>query len=357
MLIKPAITAQPFGKTLNGEDVNLYTLEIPGVIKASIMDYGATLTHLFIPDRNGKMADIVLGFDDFDGYQKKEYLENYCYIGSTVGRIGGRIKGNQFVLDGKKYLLEPNNGKVHLHGGKEGWDRKLWEAEPFNKEDSFGVAFTLFSPDGEGGYPGAIDFKVTYLINPNGELTIEYHGISDKTTILNPTNHSYFNLSGDFSSSILDHDLQIVANNFLPMDENSLPTGELKNVRDTPFDFVEGKKIGKAIDRENEQIKYGNGIDHSFVFDIQEKCAKLYDPKSGRLLELSTTEPGVQVYTSNYLDGSIFGKDGVAYNQHCAICLETQHFPDSINQESFPSVVLKQGEIFHSTSTFKFSAQ
>ncbi|MCH7399336.1 galactose mutarotase [Belliella sp. DSM 107340] len=355
MLIKPAITAQPFGKTLDGEDVKLYTIEIPGVIKASIMDYGATLTHLFVPDRDGKMADVVLGFDNFDGYQKKEYLDNYCYIGSTVGRIGGRIKGNQFELDGKNYILEPNNGKTHLHGGKEGWDRKLWEAESFSDEDSFGVTFSMISPDGEGGYPGTIRFKVTYLVNPQGELTLKYQGTTDKVTILNPTNHSYFNLSGDFSKSILDHEFQISANNFLPMDENSMPTGELKDVRNTPFDFLEGKKIGQAIDREVEQIKFGNGIDHSFALDFQENCAKLYDPISGRLLELSTTEPGVQVYTSNYLNGNIKGKNDVAYGQHCAICLETQHFPDSINQQSFPSVILRQGEIFSSKTIFKFS--
>ena len=356
MLIKPVLKTDPFGKAPNGEEITLYTLEIPDVIRASVMNFGATLTHLFVPDRNGKMEDVVLGFDDFEGYQNKQYLEKYCYIGSTVGRIGGRIRGNEFELDGVKYKLEPNNGSTHLHGGKEGWDRKIWNAEPFEAEDGVGVVFSLMSPDGEGNYPGSIDFQVTYKVNLQSELSIEYRGTTDKATILNPTNHSYFNLSGDFSKKISDHKLQLTASHFLPIDEKSLPTGELRDVKDSPFDFLEPKEIGKSLAKEDDQIKLGNGIDNSFAFDSQVDCARLFEPISGRLLVLSTTEPGVQVYTSNYLDGSIPGKGGGTYGQHSAICLETQHFPDSINQKHFPSVVLRPGEVFHSISTFKFSA-
>ncbi|MFD2033636.1 aldose epimerase family protein [Belliella marina] len=356
MLIKPVLNAELFGSTPNGEEIKLYTIEIPGVIKASIMDFGATLTHLYVPDRNGKMEDVVLGFDDLAGYQKKEYQENYCYLGSTIGRVGGRIRGNQFELDGVTYKLEPNQGKIHLHGGKEGWDRKVWNAKPINHDSAIGVEFSLKSPEG-GDYPGEIDFSVIYSVNPEGELSIEYRGTTDKATILNPTNHSYFNLGGDFSKSILDHTLRLEASRFLPIDENSFPTGELAAVENTPFDFTNPKEISVAIHQNHEQIKLGNGIDHSFAFDVQEKCASLYDPISGRLLELTTTEPGVQVYTSNFLNGNIRGKGDVAYKQHAAICLETQHFPDSINQKDFPSVVLRPGEVFSSKSIFKFSAQ
>lgn len=354
MHCKPTLSLIQFGTAPNGAKIQLYTLEIPGVIKASVMNYGATLTHLFVADRNGKMDDIVLGFDDFEGYISKEYLSNYCYLGSTVGRIGGRIRGNEFELDGVHYKLEPNNGSTHLHGGKDGWDRKIWNAEPLEEEDSVGVVFSICSPDGEGNYPGSVDFQVTYKVNSQAELSIAYSGTTDRPTILNPTNHSYFNLSGDFSKNILMHELQISASHFLPIDDKSLPTGELSEVKDSPFDFLEAKEIGTSLTSDVVQIKFAKGIDHSFAFDVQENCLSLYDPLSGRLLVLSTTEPGVQIYTSNYLDGSIKGKKGIAYNRNAAICLETQHFPDSINQKAFPSVVLRPKELFYSKTIFKF---
>lgn len=354
---QPTLKFKPFGIALNGEEIQLYTLEIPGVIKASLMNYGATLTHLYVPDRHGKMEDIVLGFDDFEGYLKKEYQENYCYLGSTVGRIGGRIKRNQFDLDGVTYKLDPNQGTTHLHGGKHGWDRKVWKASPIKNDNIIGVEFSLMSPEGEENYPGNIEIRVSYSVHSDGQLTIEYHGLTDKTTIINPTNHSYFNLSGDFSKNILNYKLQISAKHFLPIDENSFPTGELKPVENTPFDFLEETEIGKSLEQEDTQLKYGNGIDHSFALDVEENCLSLYEPESGRVLTLSTTEPGIQIYTSNYLDGSIKGKNGIAYKKNAAICLETQHFPDSINQKDFPSVILRPDEEFFSKTTFKFSTR
>lgn len=357
MSTESTVTFEPFGIAPNGEEIQLYTLEIPDVIKISVMNYGATLTHLFVQNREGMMEDIVLGFDDFEGYRSKEYLENYCYLGSTVGRIGGRIKGNQFKLEGVTYILNPNQGSTHLHGGKHGWDRKVWKAAPIKNENCIGVEFSLMSPEGEENYPGNIEFRVIYSIQSDGVLAIEYHGTTDKTTILNPTNHSYFNLSGDFSKDILNQKLQISAKHFLPIDENSFPTGELKLVENTPFNFLEGTELGRSLEQENIQLKYGNGIDHSFALDAEENCLSLYDPISGRVLDLSTTEPGVQVYTSNYLDGSIVGKGRIAYKKNAAICLETQHFPDSINQKDFPSVILSPEEVFFSKTTFKFSVR
>lgn len=351
------VTIKPFGTAPNGEEIQLYILEIPGVIKASIMNYGATLTHLYVPDRDGKLEDIVLGFDDFEGYLSKEYLENYCYIGSTVGRIGGRIKGNQFELEGVIYKLNPNQGSTHLHGGIQGWDRKVWKALPTKNDKGVGVEFSLVSPEGEENYPGNIDFKVIYTIHLDGVLEIAYHGTTDRTTILNPTNHSYFNLSGDFSNDILKHKLQISAKHFLPVNEESFPTGELAPVKNTPFNFLEEKEIGSSLAQENIQLKYGNGIDHSFAFDVQENCLSLFEPVSGRVLKLDTTEPGVQIYTSNYLDGSIKGKNGITYKKNAAICIETQHYPDSINQKEFPSVVLRPTESFFSKTIFKFSTR
>ncbi|AFL82985.1 galactose mutarotase-like enzyme [Belliella baltica DSM 15883] len=357
MSSQPTIKYEPFGVAPNGEEIQLYTLEIPGIIKASVMNYGATLTHLYVPDRHGKMEDIVLGFDDFEGYLSEDYQENYCYLGSTIGRIGGRIKGNQFDLEGISYKLEPNQGSTHLHGGKHGWDRKVWKAKLIENEKILGIEFSLISPEGEENYPGNIKMQVIYMISFDGDLTLEYHGKTDKTTILNPTNHSYFNLSGDFSKDILNHQLQIAAKHFLPVDDKSFPTGELKSVGNTPFDFLEEKEIGKSLEQNDRQLKYGNGIDHSFALDIHEDCLSLYEPKSGRALKLSTTEPGVQIYTSNYLDGSIKGKNETSYKKNAAICLETQHFPDSINQKAFPSVVLRPEEDFFSKTTFKFSTR
>lgn len=321
------------------------------------MNYGATWTHLFIPDKNGKMEDVLLGFDTLEGYFQKEYQENYCYIGSTIGRVAGRIANNSFSLNDKIYQLPANQGNAHLHGGMEGWDKKIWKAEPFETDNSVGVTFFYQSPDGEENYPGTVDVWVTYTLDETGRFEISYRAMTDKKTILNPTNHFYINLGGDFSKNIENHAFFIDADNYLPMNEKSLPIGMKSPVAGTPFDFRHLKKIKDHIHLENHQLEIANGIDHCFVLNQEEDCAVLYDPDSGRKLTLSTTEPGIQVYTGNYLDGSFVGKNGIAFGKLSAICLETQHFPDAINLPEFDTVVLLPGEIFESRTQFVFSAE
>lgn len=353
----PILTSKHFGTTPKGEDITLFTLSLENKISLSVMNYGATWTHLFIPDRNGKMEDVVLGFDDFDGYVQKEYLENYCYIGSTVGRIAGRITENSFTLDGKTFKLPNNQGDIHLHGGLEGWDKKIWKAEPFQTDNSVGVTFFYQSLDGEENYPGTIDIWVTYTLDMEGILEISYKAITDQKTIINPTNHAYFNLSGDFSKNIEDHTFMVDADHFLPMNEKSLPIGEFSHVAGTPFDFRNPIAIKEQIHQKNEQLKLAGGIDHCFVLNQPENCATLYHAESGRKLILSTTEPGLQVYTGNYLNKSFKGKGSVAYGKRAAICLETQHFPDACSHENFPTIILLPGEVFQSRTQFEFSAE
>ncbi|MCL6260850.1 galactose mutarotase [Aquiflexum sp. TKW24L] len=355
--MQPLLTSKTFGFTPKGEEIHLFTLSIPNQIEISVMNYGATWTHLLIPDRNGKMEDVVLGFDTLEGYLQKDYQDHYCYIGSTVGRIAGRITGNQFHLDGKTYELPANLDGIHLHGGMEGWDRKVWKTEPFETQNSVGVTFYYQSQDGEENYPGTIDIWVTYTLDETGRMEISYQASSDKKTILNPTNHAYFNLTGDFSKTIEEHGFFVDAENYLPMNKNSLPTGEIANVGGTPFDFRNLKTIQEPIQREHPQLQIAEGIDHCFVLKQPEDCAVLYDPESGRKLTLSTTEPGIQVYTGNYLGNNFKGKNGVTYGKRTAICLETQHFPDSCNQPDFPSILLMPEEIFESRTQFVFTAE
>ncbi|MFD2202123.1 aldose epimerase family protein [Shivajiella indica] len=349
------ITSKKFGVLPSGEEIDLFTLCLDRKIEISVMNYGATLTHLFIPDRDGNMEDVVLGFDTLEGYLQKDYLDNYCYLGSTIGRVAGRCTDNQFILDNKTIQLPANQGKVHLHGGKEGWDKKIWVSEPFETENSVGVTFYYQSQDGEENYPGTIEIWVTYTLDETGKLEINYKAISDKKTIINPTNHSYFNLNGDFSKDIEGHMFMVDADHFLPMNENSLPTGEIIHVAGTPFDFRKSTLIKEKIQEDNPQIKLAGGIDHCFVINQEENCAVLYDPVSGRKLTLTTTEPGIQVYTSNYLNKSFKGKGGIAYGKRAAICLETQHFPDSCTHKNFPTIILLPAEVFNSRTIFEFS--
>lgn len=351
------ITSSHFGITPQGDEVEIFTLSIPNQIEVCIMNYGATWTHLYIPDRNGKMEDVLLGFDTLEAYFQKEYQANYCYLGSTIGRVAGRITNNTFSLDDKTYQLPPNQGSTHLHGGMEGWDKKIWKAEPFETDNSVGVTLFYQSQDGEENYPGTVDVWVTYTLDETGRLEISYRAMTDKKTIINPTNHFYINLSGDFSENIENHAFFIDADNYLPMNENSLPIGMESPVAGTPFDFRHLKKIKDQIQIENHQLEMGNGIDHCFVLNQEEDCAVLYDSESGRKLTLSTTEPGIQVYTGNYLNGSFAGKKGIAFGRRSAICLETQHFPDAINLPEFDTVVLLPGEIFESRTQFVFSAE
>jgi aldose 1-epimerase len=353
--MSPNLHAKLFGLSPKGDEVILFTLSIPGKVEISIMNYGATWTHLMLPDRTGKMEDVVLGFDDFKGYLQEDYLNHYCYLGSTIGRVAGRIRNNEFKLGDKSYKLPGNQGEIHLHGGMEGWDKKVWKPEPFETDDSAGITFYYRSEDGEENYPGKIDIWVTYTLDRTGKLEISYTAITDKKTIINPTNHAYFNLSGDFSKSIEDHSFFVNADHYLPMDQNSLPTGDVSHVAGTAFDFRRPEIISQRINENHEQMVIANGIDHFFVLNESEPVAQLIHPGSGRTLTLSTNQPGVQVYTGNYLNGEFKGKNGIAYPKRSAICLETQHHPDACNHDHFPSVLLLPGEVFQSRTIFEFS--
>lgn len=355
--MKLQIKSKNFGSLPDGQEVTLFTLSLENKIEFSVMNYGATWTHLFIPDRDGKMEDVVLGFDTLDGYLQKNYLDNYCYLGSSIGRVAGRFSDNQFILDGKTIKLPINQGDIHLHGGCEGWDKKLWNPEPFETDNSVGVTFHYQSPDGEENYPGTVDIWVTYTLDVSGKMEISYKAISDSKTIINPTNHAYFNLSGDFSKSIEGHLFMVDADHFLPMNEKSLPKGEIEHIAGTPFDFREATIIKENINKNDPQLELAGGIDHCFVLNKEENCVLLMDPVSGRKLTLSTTEPGVQVYTGNYLNKSFKGKRGILYGKRAAICLETQHFPDACSHENFPSILLLPGEVFQSRTLFNFSTE
>ena len=350
----PKLDKRSFGKTRTGAAVDLYTLTNANGIEATITNYGAIVVSLKTPDRSGKMADVVLGFDSFDGY-----LSDHPYFGAVVGRYGNRIAKGRFTLNGKEYKLATNNGPNALHGGLKGFDKQIWQAQPVGNS---GVRLTYVSKDGEEGYPGTLTTTVEYTLTDANELKLAYTATTDKDTVLNVTNHSYFNLAGEGSGDILGHRLQIFADRFTPVDSTLIPTGELKPVAGTAFDFRQPHAIGERIDAAgDEQIKFGGGYDHNFVLNgsmgTMRPAARVSEPKSGRVMEVSTTEPGVQFYTGNFLDGKIKGKGGKAYNRRYAFCLETQHFPDSPNQPKFPSTVLKAGQKFTSATTFKFSTE
>lgn len=348
------IDKRSFGKTGTGTAVDLYTLTNANGMEAAISNYGATVVSLKAPDRSGKMADIALGFDSIQGY-----LGDHPYFGAVVGRYGNRIAKGRFTLNGKEYKLATNNGPNALHGGIKGFNRQVWQAQPVGMS---GVRLAYVSKDGEEGYPGTLTTTVEYTLTDANELKLAYSATTDKDTVLNVTNHSYFNLAGEGSSDILGHRLQLFADRFTPVDSTLIPTGELKAVAGTPFDFRQPHLIGERIDAAgDQQIKFGGGYDHNFVVNgsmgTLRPAARVVEPKSGRVMEVSTTEPGVQFYTGNFLDGSVKGKGGKAYKRRYGFCLETQHFPDSPNQPKFPTVVLKPGQKFASTTVFKFSTE
>ena len=351
----PMLTVQqePFGKTKDGKEVAVFTLTNSRGIKVRLIDYGATLISVETPDRKGTVANITLGFPTLAGY-----LERHPYFGSTVGRYGNRIAGGKFKLDGKEYKLATNNGANHLHGGIKGFDSKMWKAQAVKATDSTGVKFSYTSPDGEEGYPGKLDVTVTYTLTMNNELRIVYEATTDKATVVNLTNHAYWNLGGAGSGTILDHELTLAADKYLPIDDTSIPTGELADTRKTAWDFTVPHPIGLRIDELKKEPYKTKGYDHCFVLRGQqgklELAAKLKDPVSCRVMEVYTTEPGVQLYCGNFLDG---GAGGGGYKQHEALCLETQHYPDSPNQPAFPSTVLKPGETYKSTTVHKFSVE
>jgi aldose 1-epimerase len=344
-----AVDKKEFGKTSDGTTVEEYTLTNKIGVKAKVITYGATLTELQVPDKDGKMADVVLGFDDMKGY-----LGNNPFFGSTVGRVANRIAKGKFTLDGKEYTLAINNGPNALHGGKKGFDKVVWKAEPI--KDAAAVKFTYTSADGEEGYPGKLTATVTYTLTDKNELRLEYTATTDKATPVNLTNHSYFNLAGPASGEILDHEIMIAADKYTPTDDTLIPTGEIKAVKSTPYDLTTSTPIGKHIG----EIK--GGYDINYVLNGGEGkgaalAARVREPKSGRIMEVYTTQPGIQFYTGNFLDGTIKGKGGVAYKKHQGFCLETQHYPDSVNHKDFPSTILEPGKAYKQTTIYQFSAK
>lgn len=351
-MIQPIVEIFGFGE-VDGQKVKLYKINFPGKLEASVTNYGGILTSLKVPDKNGVLADIVLGYDHLDGY-----LKETPYFGAIVGRFANRIANGKFRLNGERYKLEVNSAPNHIHGGMQGFDKVAWESEIIESDAKVEVVLTYISPDGEEGYPGTLKTKVTYTFTENG-FSIDYHATTNKPTILNLTQHSYFNLSGNFGHSILDHELLIKAKHFLPVNKHQIPTGKLEFVESTPFDFTISKAVGKDIEVNNKQLEYGSGYDHCWVFNEarnpNKPVASVYHLQSGRRMEVLTTEPGIQFYTGNFLDNSIPGKKGVFYKKHSALCLETQHFPDSPNHANFPTVVLNPGETFESSTSYQFS--
>ena len=324
-------------------------------MQAKIINYGAIVVSLTAPDKNGKYEDVVLGYDNIEGY-----TADGAYFGSIVGRYGNRIAKGKMTIDGKEYQLAINNPPNSLHGGVVGFSKKIWTVDG-TKITKNGPAMTLslISKDDEENYPGTVKLKVVYTLTNNNELSIVYTGTTDKTTVLNPTNHSYFNLSGDMNNTILDHEVMIAANKFTPVDKGLIPTGKLEDVAGTPMDFSTAKKVGKEITADYDQLKIAGGYDHNWVMKTYDKKVRLIatvnEPKSGRILEVLSDQPGVQFYTGNFLNGRVKGKNGVMYKKNSGLCLEAQHFPDSPNQPQFPTTLLKPGEVYHQTTIYKFS--
>jgi aldose 1-epimerase len=354
---KAGFKKEDFGKTPDGAAVDLYTLTNAKGTEVRAMTYGGIIVSLRVPDRDGKLGDIVLGRDTLD-----QYVESSPYFGAIIGRYGNRIGKAKFTLDGKEHKLAANNGPNALHGGKKGFDKVVWKAEPFQKDDTVGVVFSYTSPDGEEGYPGTLQAQVTYTLGDDDTLAFAYHATTDKATPVNLTQHSYFNLAGDGSGDILGHELMLKASRFTPVDKTLIPTGELKSVEGTPFDFRAPTAIGARINAEDEQIKFGGGYDHNFVLDREEGtplqlAARVYEPTTGRVMEVATTEPGIQFYSGNFLDGTITGKGGHVYKHRTGFCLETQHFPDSPNKPKFPSTILKPGEQYDTRTVYTFSVR
>jgi aldose 1-epimerase len=350
---KTKVTSQPFGKMPDGTPVEIYTLS-DGVHEARIMTYGGVVVSLKAPDRKGKPADVVLGFDDVDGYRANFNGSADAFFGAVIGRYGNRIAGGSFTLDGVKYSLPLNDGKNSLHGGPRGFNNVVWKAKPI----ADGVELTYLSKDGEAGYPGNLSAVVHYTL-VNGDLRIEYSATTDKDTVVNLTNHSYFNLSGQ--GDILNHQLTLHASRFTPVDAGLIPTGELKSVASTPFDFRTATAVGARINADDEQLHRGHGYDHNWVLDSGPgqlaEAAELYDAASGRVLKVLTDQPGIQFYSGNFLNGSIPGKGGKPDELRSALCLETQHFPDSPNHPDFPTTELKAGERYHTVTVYRFSTR
>ncbi len=344
------VQAHPFG-TADGKQVSYYTLKNKNGVEAKLTNYGATLISLKVPDRTGQFADVVLGYDDASGYEQGK-----SYFGATVGRYANRIAHGKFTLNGKTYTLAKNNGDNSLHGGNKGFNKVIWETKGVSGNH---IQFRYLSKDGEEGYPGNLTAKVTYTLTDANELKIDYDITTDADTVQNLTNHSYFNLAGD--GDILGHELMLNADYFTSVNAELIPTGAFRSVEGTPFDFRKPIAIGARINEKDEQLVFGKGYDHNWVLNGKltstHKAARVYEPKTGRVMEVITTEPGIQFYSGNFLDGTEHGKGGKAYQHRTGFCLETQHFPDSPNQPTFPSTVLKAGKHYRSSTTYKFSTK
>src|ERR1035437_9578052 len=353
---KPTIRKDSSGKTADGKPVAIYTLTNSKGIEARIITYGGAVVSLRVPDRNGKLGDVVLGFDSVADYEK-----HTSYFGALIGRYGNRIGKGTFTLDGNVYSLAVNNGVNHLHGGLRGFDKVVWDARPSTGSAGASLDLTYFSRDGEEGYPGNLTVKVVYTLTEENELKIVYSASTDKPAVVNLTHHSYFNLDCAGSGSILDHLLTLNAGRFPPTDDGSIPTGELRAVKGTPFDFTKPTEIGSRIAPADQQLKFGSGYDHNWVLDKAGNtlglAATVFELVSGRVMEVFTTEPGLQFYSGNFLDGSIPGKSGQEYPKRSGFCLEAQHFPDSPNKPMFPSTVLKPGQKYSQTTISKFSVR
>jgi aldose 1-epimerase len=349
---KGSVSKASFGTTPDGQVVDVYTLRGAGGMEVRAITFGGIITSIRVPDRRGNLADVALGFNELT-----PYLRNPPYFGAIIGRYGNRIAKGRFTLGGRTYTLAVNNAPNHLHGGIKGFDKVVWKAEPFTSGDDVGLAFTHTSPDGDEGYPGTLNVKVTYTLDAGNALSFEYEATTDKPTPVNLTQHSYFNLAGEGTGDILGHVLTIYASRMTPVDASLIPTG-IAPVDGTPFDFRVPTPIGARIRDNDPQIRNGNGYDHNFVLDRNGNglslAARVEEPVSGRVLEVSTTEPGMQFYTGNFLDGSLTGKSGRPYAQRTGFALETQHYPDSPNQPAFPSTILEPGQTYHSKTVYTF---
>ena len=356
--IMPLVTIdkKAFGRTLDGVDIDQYILKNRNGMEISAINYGGIITSWKAKDREGNYKDIVLGFNKLSEYETES-----PYFGAIIGRYGNRIAKGKFTLNGEKYTLAVNNGKNHLHGGLKGFDKVVWDSKEVVEDMTASLVLSYVSNDMEEGYPGNLEVQVIYTLNNNDELSVKYEAVSDKTTIINLTQHSYFNLSADFNKNILDHDILINADSFLPVDSILIPTGEIRNVGDTPFDFRRPKNVGEEINNANKQLMIGNGYDHCWVLNNQDQglrfVASAYDSGTGRLLEVFSDQPGIQFYSGNFLDGTLKSKIGGIYDFRSGFCLETQHYPNSPNEKGFPSVNLNPGEKYMTETIFKFSSK
>ena len=352
---RATVTSERYGNS-DGKDVSIFTVTNRKGVEMKLTNYGGIVVSLTVPDRDGRMEDVALGYDTF-----ADYLDDTKYLGTLIGRYGNRIAKGRFTLDGVQYKLAVNNGENHLHGGLKGFDKVVWDARTLRVRGGAAVELSYLSRNGEEGYPGNLRTRVVFTLTDNNELKIDYYATTDRATVVNLTHHGYFNLKGQGNGDILGHQLTINASRFTPTDSGAIPTGELRSVKGTPFDFTKPTTIGERINRDDEQLKFGSGYDHNYVLDGRQgtlrRVAEAYEPTTGRVMEVWTTEPGMQFYTGNFLAGGKPGKGGTVYEARHGFCLETQHFPDSPNKPRFPSTVLRRGGRYRTTTIYKFSAR